>query len=428
MVASGPRARVDVDARSSDCRSAHTRSIVRVPVRFVVPCALLLAIAVRSSDGAAARHRTTPSLLQVITPGVRATVPAHPDVNVVARFVTGADGSVLADASALRAHLDGRDISSRFTPLVESGRAVGVRATVPHGAIKVGHRWNRLRISVHGRQVEQTGRTERQVVRVRFRTEATADRAPVATIVADSLLLRAGVPVHFDASDSSDPELDPLTYQWDFGDGSPPSRDVAPVHTYADADASRTVRLTVDDGQLSATASVTLLACALPAGRSPGTLVLGADAPLEFGPVIPGASASRSFDVRNTSSDPNSLLAVCLAVEGDAFSVSPTRLDLRSGEQGTITLTFSPSAQGHAAATVALAASADNRPFVAVLAHGYGGTEEVRPRSPGPGVLRRAAPVSAARQSSPSDGTPSLPRVHACACLARLRDRRRVPR
>ena len=421
MVVPGPGARVDVHARSSDCGSAHTRSIVRALVRFIVPWALLLAIVARSSDGAAARHQTTPSLLQVITPGVRATVPAHPDVNVVARFVTGADGSVLADASALRAHLDGRDISSRFTPLVESGREVGVRAIVPHGAIRVGHRWNRLRISVHGRQVDPTGRTERQIVRVRFRTEAVADRTPVATIVADSLLLRAGVPVHFDASDSSDPELDPLAYQWDFGDGSPPSRDVAPVHTYADADASRTVRLTVDDGQLSATASVTLLACALPAGRSPGTLVLGADAPLEFGPVIPGARASRSFDVRNTSSDPNSWLAVCLAVEGDAFSVSPTRLDLRSGEQGTITLTFSPSVQGHAAATVALAASADNRAFVAVLAHGYGGT------GGGSGPTLAAGPVFYAAAAPGlggtavgelrADGTPVTPDigVHACA-------------
>ena len=113
----GPRARVDFDARSSDCRSTHTRSIVRVLVRFLVPCALLLAVAARSGGGAAAWHQTTPNLLQVITPGVRATVPEHPDVNVIARFVTGADGSILADASGLRAHLDGRDISSRFTPL-----------------------------------------------------------------------------------------------------------------------------------------------------------------------------------------------------------------------------------------------------------------------------------------------------------------------
>lgn len=56
----------------------------------------------------------------------------------------------------------------------------------------------------------------------------------------------AGLPVQFDGSGSSDPENDPLTYAWDFGDGNN-GTGVTPMHTYA-AGGSYTVALTVDDG------------------------------------------------------------------------------------------------------------------------------------------------------------------------------------
>ena len=376
-----------------------------------------------SGVATARRHASTPNLIQVITPEVRATVPAHPDVNVIARFVTGADGNTLTDASGVQAHLNGRDVSSRLAPLVENGIQVGVRARLPRDRVRIGHhRSNRLHLSARARQADATGRREQQIVRVRFQAEEAANRPPEATIVADSLVVRAGVPVQFDASDSRDPEFDALAFQWDFGDGSPPSEDVAPLHTYASADTSRTVRLTVSDGQATATASLTLLSCEPPPGHTPGTIVLGADAPLEFGSVLPGASATRAFEVQNTASDPNSWLAVCLAADGAAFTVSPTRLDLRSGESGTITVTFAPTMPGHAAATIALAASSDNRPFVAVLGHGYGGA------GAGPGPTQAAAPLFYAAAAAPAvagtavqgfrpDGLPISPDigVHACA-------------
>src|SRR5215203_579584 len=57
----------------------------------------------------------------------------------------------------------------------------------------------------------------------------------------------APLTVQFKGSDSSDPEGDPLTYDWNFGDGSPHGSEPDPVHTYTDA-GSYTARLTVDDG------------------------------------------------------------------------------------------------------------------------------------------------------------------------------------
>ncbi len=72
---------------------------------------------------------------------------------------------------------------------------------------------------------------------------APENQAPVAA---------AAVPVctdlecSFDGSESSDPDGDDLTYDWDYGDTSPHGTEVSPTHTYGEA-GSRTVTLTVTD-------------------------------------------------------------------------------------------------------------------------------------------------------------------------------------
>ena len=57
----------------------------------------------------------------------------------------------------------------------------------------------------------------------------------------------APLTVNFSSAGSSDPEGQPLTYSWNFGDGTPPSTLANPTHTYASKGAYQ-ARLTVSDG------------------------------------------------------------------------------------------------------------------------------------------------------------------------------------
>jgi chitodextrinase len=77
---------------------------------------------------------------------------------------------------------------------------------------------------------------------------------------------KVGVPVVFNGSGSGDPEGQPLTYSWDFGDGAVGSG-VAPSHTYSSA-GHYTVTLVVNDGTFSS-APVTTTVDIAPANLPP---------------------------------------------------------------------------------------------------------------------------------------------------------------
>ena len=72
-----------------------------------------------------------------------------------------------------------------------------------------------------------------------------ANRAPVANADADPEWGPLPLSVTFDASTSNDPDGDPLTYEWDFGDGSS-GEGVTATHTYAQA-GTYSATLTVRD-------------------------------------------------------------------------------------------------------------------------------------------------------------------------------------
>ena len=70
-----------------------------------------------------------------------------------------------------------------------------------------------------------------------------------------------GSVIVFDGSGSSDPENDPLTYFWDFGNGAG-STGVSPSQLYP-SEGTYTVRLTVNDGQLSSSRATTTVSVSI---------------------------------------------------------------------------------------------------------------------------------------------------------------------
>jgi len=83
-----------------------------------------------------------------------------------------------------------------------------------------------------------------------------ANRTPTAVGVATPPYGALPLSVDFDATSSSDPDDDTLTYEWDFDDGSPVSTSSTPSHVFTVAGVYD-VSLTVDDGN-GASASQTV--------------------------------------------------------------------------------------------------------------------------------------------------------------------------
>ena len=94
-----------------------------------------------------------------------------------------------------------------------------------------------------------------------------SNQAPQVTISAAPLQGLAPLQVSFSSAGTADPEGDPLTYAWDFGD-SGTSTSANPVHTYTSS-GQFTATLTVSDGQQTAFKSVTIRV-----GNSPTPTIL----------------------------------------------------------------------------------------------------------------------------------------------------------
>jgi outer membrane protein OmpA-like peptidoglycan-associated protein len=76
-----------------------------------------------------------------------------------------------------------------------------------------------------------------------------ANRLPVARLTAPAQA-QVGEAVPLDASASSDPDGDALSYTWDFGDGTPPTRTTLARNTHSYARIGNyTARVTVEDGR-----------------------------------------------------------------------------------------------------------------------------------------------------------------------------------
>lgn len=343
--------------------------------------ALLLATALAPLPAHAKRAKKIATrlndLMRVVSPPARGPAVAHPFVNIVVRFGRTNTG-VPADPATFRAHLGRSDITSLFTDIVEGGVLVGKRARVEPPLVREGkHPTNRLRLEVRTPPVRTRGRKPkplRDIDRLRFRAVHAADQPPRARALAGTDVVLPAVPTTFDATSSTDPDGDTLTYLWDFGDGTT-STDPRPTHAFGVVDGQVTVRLTVSDTQLSATDDTVLPEVpGCDAGRTPGLLHIDAAQALEFGAVAPGTSTTRTVVVSNTDTTAGSQLKVRLQAVNPAFAANPGQLDLGPGESAPVTVTFAPGGPGHASSPITAVVCAANRRAVHLLAHGFGGT------------------------------------------------------
>ncbi|HEV8268255.1 MAG TPA: PQQ-dependent sugar dehydrogenase, partial [Thermoanaerobaculia bacterium] len=106
----------------------------------------------------------------------------------------------------------------------------------------------------------------------RIRYTAGANRPPTAAATASPMAGPTPLLVSFDASASSDPDGDPLTYAWDFGDGAM-GTGVAPMHSYGTA-ATRTVTLTVNDGKMQPNSTNMTMLTVVPGDNPPVPTIL----------------------------------------------------------------------------------------------------------------------------------------------------------
>src|SRR5262245_31630167 len=114
--------------------------------RVLALLALLVALPV---GGARGGHRRSPNeLLRVVTPVPKQAATAHPFINCNIGFSTAT--GITVDTSTFRARLSGVDVTDQFSPVVQDGATVGMRATLGAPALRVGRGTNVLRLSVKG--------------------------------------------------------------------------------------------------------------------------------------------------------------------------------------------------------------------------------------------------------------------------------------
>ena len=109
-----------------------------------------------------------------------------------------------------------------------------------------------------------------------------------------------GTAVAFDGSMSSDPNGDPLTYSWDFGDGAM-GDGATPMHAFA-AEGEYIISLTVTDDQNASSTATTMAMIAIPPANSPPTADAG-------GPYRGETGADIAFSAAGSSDPDNDTLA-----------------------------------------------------------------------------------------------------------------------
>ncbi|MDA8402700.1 MAG: PKD domain-containing protein [Desulfobacteraceae bacterium] len=168
-------------------------------------------------------------------------------------------------------------------------------------------------------------------------TSAVINRAPVAN-AGGPYTGTAGQSVSFNGAGSSDPDGNPLTYSWNFGDNGT-GTGVSPSHTYAAA-GTFTVTLTVNDGKGGANSSQTTATIAAVAVSLTGLTISGP------GSVVSNTNASYTATAAFSNGTTQNVTSVSVWSENSSYATIGsggvlTASTVTSNQSVTVSATYS---------------------------------------------------------------------------------------
>jgi hypothetical protein len=378
---------------------------MRIPI--VALCTFIgMAATVPGGPAAAKKPKvSTEGLMTVITPPNKGLANAHPWINLRVRFGQASDGSS-PDLATFRARLGRCKLDAEsFEDVVENGVVVEKRARLGEAAtrkctLKLGEKpKNRLKFEVRTATNDGKKSKLRDKDKVRFGIVETENHPPVATIAADPQIIDEdcqspeGRLVTFSAQEQPDADDDlPIRYEWDFGDGTGASGKTV-THAYKTCNPVTVVLHSFDEdvangGTEGRDERILPAVPVLDPFQNAGILRLTAEgiAPLNFGAVPVGQVATATFTVQNDAVGILSQVKFTIETLGDGSPFStdcpPTAPACTLGPKGPggdmhVSVTFAPTAPGHAQAVLQVVAAARNRNLLHLVVHGYGGTGPV---------------------------------------------------
>jgi len=199
---------------------------------------------------------------------------------------------------------------------------------------------------------------------------AAPNRPPVAVASAGQFV-QVGVPVQFDASASSDPDGDELTFQWSFGDGTN-ADGVIISHAFSIAGLYDAL-LTVSDGSLSATATVAVTVFNEVADEPPDTTSSTAPVAIIDGPASGEVGQTLTFDGSRSYSDDTSIVWYVWSFgDGATASSSNTTHTFDAAGEFTVTLVVSDGSTTSSTSTLVTINAVDEVEVIVPVSSGGG--------------------------------------------------------